>query len=156
MKETLHYEIVINSPVKKVWDTMLGDATYREWTSIFYPGSYFKGDWGEGSKILFLGPNPNGQGEGGMSSRIKTNRKHDFISIEHLGVVSNGKEDTTSDEVKKWTPIFENYTFTKKGEETLLVVDMEMPSTSEAKAMAEMFKGIWPQSLLKLKEICER
>ena len=115
--QKLHFSITINAPKEKVWDTMLGDATYREWTNVFNPGSYFKGDWSEGSKILFLGPDPsdpNGQSEGGMSSRIKTSRKYEFVSIEHLGLVKNDVEDTTSDEVKKWTPPFENYTFIAK------------------------------------------
>ena len=49
-----------------------------------------------------------------MSSRIKTSRKYEFVSIEHLGLVKNDVEDTTSDEVKKWTPPFENYTFIAK------------------------------------------
>ena len=40
---------------------MLADDTYREWTSAFHPGSYYKGDWSEGSKILFLGPGDDGE-----------------------------------------------------------------------------------------------
>jgi uncharacterized protein HemY len=33
---------------------------------------------------------------------------------------------------------------------------MEMPQTAESKAMKEMFEGMWPKALLKLKEICEK
>ena len=156
MKETMHFEIVIQAPVQKVWDKMLGDATYREWTESFHVGSYYKGDWSEGSRMLFLGPDENSNKEGGMVSRIKENRKYEFISIEHLGVVMDGVEDTTSEQVMKWLPAFENYTFTDKGAETLLAIDMEMPDTSEAKMMKEMFEGMWPNALLKLKEICEK
>jgi uncharacterized protein YndB with AHSA1/START domain len=68
--EKLHFEILINAPRERVWDVMLADETYRDWTSAFHPGSYFKGDWSEGSKMLFLGPNEDGS-EGGMVSTIR-------------------------------------------------------------------------------------
>jgi len=148
--EKLHFEITINAPREKVWDTMLTDAPYREWTKPFHEGSYFKGDWSEGSKILFLGPNEDGS-EGGMVSRIAENRKYEFISIEHVGLIANGAEDTTSEEVKKWTPAFENYTFIREDEGTKLIVELD--TNEEYKAM---FEGMWPKALLILKELCEK
>ncbi|MDQ5893468.1 MAG: hypothetical protein QG640_480, partial [Patescibacteria group bacterium] len=30
--QKIHFSIQINAPKEKVWDTMLGEATYREWT----------------------------------------------------------------------------------------------------------------------------
>jgi uncharacterized protein YndB with AHSA1/START domain len=156
MKEKMHFSIIINAPCEKVWDIMLSDVAYRQWTDVFNPGSYFKGSWEEGSRILFLGPNPDGSGEGGMVSCIKESRIHEFVSIEHVGVINNGVEDTTSEEAKKWSSMYENYTFTKKGAETQLDVDIEMPSNPESKAMKEIFEGMWPKALLKLKEICEK
>ncbi len=131
---------------------MLGDTTYREWTESFHAGSYYKGDWSEGSKMLFLGPDETGKKEGGVVSRVKENRKYEFISIEHLGMVMDGIEDTTSEEVKKWTPAFENYTFTEKDGGTEVSVDMEVANDE----FKEMFEGMWPKALLKLKEIAER
>jgi len=149
--QKLHFSIVINAPKEVVWRTMLEDATYREWTATFSPGSYYQGDWSVGSKILFLGPNPDGSGEGGMVARIAENRPYDFVSIEHMGVVSNGVEDTESDEVKKWTPAFENYTFNAVEEGTEVVVDLD--SNDE---WVDMFNEVWPQALAKLKEVAER
>jgi uncharacterized protein YndB with AHSA1/START domain len=148
--EKSHFEITINATPEKVWDTMLTDATYREWTKPFHEGSYFKGDWSEGSKILFLGPDEEGGGEGGMVSLIKENRLYEFISIEHLGMVRNGVEDMTSEEVKKWVPAFENYTFIQDGAETKLSIDVD--TNDEYKAM---FEEIWPKALQRLKELCE-
>jgi uncharacterized protein YndB with AHSA1/START domain len=150
--QKIHFSIHISAPKEKVWDVMLGDATYREWTVSFHPGSYYKGDWSEGSKMLFLGPDETGEKEGGMVSRIKENRKYEFISVEHLGMVMDGVEDTTSEDVKKWTPAFENYTFTEKDGGTEVRVDMEVASDE----FKEMFEGMWPKALLKLKEIAER
>jgi uncharacterized protein YndB with AHSA1/START domain len=66
----LHFSIVIDAPVDRVWKTMLNDDTYRQWTEAFTPGSHYVGEWKPGSKILFLGPDEKGR-MGGMVSRIK-------------------------------------------------------------------------------------
>ena len=146
----LNFSILIDAPISKVWDTMLEDKTYREWTEAFTEGSYYKGDWSKESKILFLGPNPETGKEGGMVSKIKDNKLHEFISIEHLGEVYDGVEDTTSDRVKDWEGALENYTFANKNGKTELVVDLDI--NEEFK---EMFEGMWPKALQKLKSLCE-
>ena len=150
--EKIHVTVFINAPRSKVWDTMLNDATYREWTKPFNPGgSYFKGNWEEGSEIRFLGPDLKSGIEGGMISRIKENRLHEFVSIEHIGIINNGVDDTTSDEVKKWTPAFENYTFTDKDGGTELAIDVD--TNEEYK---DMFMEMWPKALEALKELAEK
>src|SRR5688500_15532037 len=110
----LRKTIFIKAPRNRVWDVMLCDDSYRQWTATFNPGAYYKGDWSQASKFLFLGPNPNGPGEGGMVSRIRENRLHEYISVEHLGIVQNGVEDTESEEAKKWAPGYAHYTFAEK------------------------------------------
>jgi hypothetical protein len=149
--KTLHFSIFINAPKEKVWHAMLDDEPYREWTSAFNPGSYYKGDWSKGSKILFLGPNPETGEEGGMVSRIAENKPYAFISIEHLGIVYNGVEDTTSEEAKKWAPAYENYTFKEKDGVTEVLVDSDVDE-QEAESMNEL----WLAALPKLKEIAEK
>jgi hypothetical protein len=99
-----------------------------------------------------LGPDPEGKEiEGGMYSRIKENRLHEFISIEHLGMIKGGVIDTTSDEVKKWTPAFENYTFVDKDGGTEVLVDIDV-----ADEYATMFQEMWPPALNLLKELSEK
>ena len=147
----LHFSTTIDAPTKKVWDTMLNDATYREWTRPFNAGgSWFEGDWSQGSKILFLGPGEGGE-LGGMVSRINENRPYEYVSIEHLGFIQDGKEDTTSDAVKKWLPAFENYTFNERDGQTEVVVDMDSGEEHQ-----QMFKESWPRALAKLKELAEK
>ena len=148
--EKLHQKIFINAPRARVWDVMLADDTYREWTSAFHPGSYYKGDWSEGSKILFLGP-AEGAGEGGMVSRIRENRRHEFISVEHLGIVQNGVEDTESAAAKAWAPAFENYTFTDSNGGTELAIEMDIQADQK-----ENFETLWADALSRLKTIAER
>ena len=148
--QKLNFKIDINAPKEKVWNTMLEDKTYREWTQAFSPGSHYIGSWDNGSKILFLGPNEQGI-MGGMVSRIKENRKHEYISIEHLGVVQDGKEDTTSDEVKQWAGSLENYTFKDLNGKTELLVDMDINDDYK-----DMFNEMWPKALQKLKQLAEK
>jgi hypothetical protein len=150
--EKRHYEITINAPKETVWDTMLNDETYREWTKPFNPGSYFEGTWEEGSKMLFKGVNEEGELYGGMVSRIAENRPHDFVSIEHVGILNlDGTEDTTSEEVKKWTPAFENYTFEEVSGGTKVSVDIDI-----SEEYAAQFDDMWPKALEKLKVLAEK
>lgn len=151
MRQELHTSIFINAPKEKVWDTMLGKETYEEWTKPFNPTSRFEGDWSEGSKIVFLGTDKDGNNEGGMVSRVAKNIPYEYISIEHLGIVENGVEDTTSEKATSWAPAFENYTFTEKDGGTEVKVDMEI----EEKYKAE-FEEMWPKALQALKELAEK
>ncbi len=148
---TQHYSIHISAPKEKVWDTMLCLDTYPEWTSVFNEGGRYEGSWDQGSKMLFIGPDPETGKEGGMVSRIKENRLYEFISIEHLGIMKNGIEDTTSEEAKKFAPAYENYTFTEQDGVTLVSVDIDV-----APEFADFFQETWPKALLKVKEISEK
>lgn len=146
----LHFETRINAPVEKVFRLMLADKTYRQWTKLFNPTSRFEGSWEKGSKILFLGTDEQGN-EAGMVSRIKDNIPNRFISIEHYGVIADGKEITSGPEVEKWAGGLENYTFEEKNGKTLLSVDTD--TTNEYK---NYFEETWPRALEKINEICEK
>lgn len=143
--------IFINAPKKKVWDIMLGKDTYEEWTKPFNATSRFEGDWSEGSKIIFLGTDENGENEGGMVSKIAKNVPYEYISIEHIGIIEDGVEDTTSEKAKSWAPAFENYTFIEKEGSTKLIIDQDLDEQ-----YTEMFEKMWKKALNKLKEICEK
>src|SRR5690606_13842872 len=92
--ETMHFEVSINAPAEKVYSLMLGENSYKEWTTEFNATSHFKGSWEKGSKILFVGTDEKGT-VGGMVSRIRENIPNKFISIEHLGIL-NGDQEITS------------------------------------------------------------
>jgi len=147
--EKVQYSITINAPKEKVWNTILDDSTYRQWTSIFNPeGSYFEGDWSEGSEMRFLGPNSNGT-VSGMVGRVEKNSPYDFISIRHLGEIINDQVQIWPDD--KSIHSHENYTLKETPEgSTQVLVDLEI--SDEFK---EIFNDIWPKALQKLKEVCE-
>jgi uncharacterized protein YndB with AHSA1/START domain len=150
--QKIRFSIHINASKEKVWNTMLSKETYEQWATAFGPSSSYEGTWEQGSEMRFVGSNDDNKNEvSGMFSRIKENRNYEFISIEHLGFIKNGTIDTTSEEVMKWVPSFENYTFTEINDGTELTVDIDV--NDEYK---QMFDEMWPKALQQLKALTEK
>ncbi len=149
-KEIMHFEINIDAKAEKVYQYMLDDKKYSEWTSVFNPSSHYIGSWEKGSKILFLGTDSDGR-TGGMVSRIKENIPGRFVSIEHYGVIKDGSEIFCGPEVDQWAGALENYTFTGVEGTTLLKIDVDVHVD-----YISYFAATWPEALKKLKEICEK
>jgi hypothetical protein len=148
--EKLFFTILIDASREKVWNIMLSDKTYRQWTAPFHPGSYFVGNWQQGSEIRFLGPGNPGDEPSGMYSRIKESRLHEFVSIEHLGFIVNGIIDTTSAAAKNFSGALENYSLNERGQQTEILIEMD--SIPEYR---EMFQSAWPKALGVLKSLAE-
>ena len=141
----MDFTIDINAPREKVWDVLWSDDTYREWTSVFSPGSRAETDWNEGSRVLFL----NGEGEG-MVSRIAKKKDNEYMSFEHLGEVHKGVEDLETEKIRSWSGAHENYTLKSVDGKTELVVDMDV-----ADEFKDFFTTTFPKALDKLKSIVE-
>lgn len=143
------YQITIHAPREKVWRTLWDDVTYPLWTAAFAEGSTAETDWKEGSKVYF------GDGKGdGMVALIMENRENEYMSIKHIGLLKDGKEDLDSEESKAWGDSYENYTLKEVNEGTHLLVDMtsdRMPAEFQ-----EYFAETWPKALDKLKELAEK
>ncbi len=147
MKKTIHFSTTIDASREIVWDKMLSPEPYKLWTAEFAEGSYYEGSWEKGEKIRFLSP-----AGGGMLAVIAENRPQEFVSIKHLGMVTeDGTEDTGSEAVRAWVPAFENYTLSKVGQATRLDVDIEVTPDFE-----DYMNKTWPKALARLKELCER
>jgi uncharacterized protein YndB with AHSA1/START domain len=147
--EKLRYSVKINAPAPDVWSTMLDDASYREWTSVFNSGSYYEGGWDKGSEIRFLGPDDDGK-LGGMIATVEEYRPHEFISLRYTGQIIDGADDTRSDAAKSFIGAHENYAFREA--DGVTTVDVELDSEDEF--VAE-FNAAWPLALARLKEITE-
>ena len=148
--QKIYHSIKINAPKEKVWHAMLDDAPYREWTSVFAEGSHYEGSWEKGGRITFIGPGEEGK-EQGMASVIEENRPYEYLSIKHIGVITDGAPDTESEEVKKWAGAHENYTFKEADGVTEVSVDMDIEDEYK-----KMFDDLWPKALQKLKAVSER
>ena len=151
--EKLNYKITIDAPREKVWEVLWGDSSYTQWTIFFSPSSNVvnpetsmpETDWKKGSKILFT----DGSGSG-MVAKISDNIPNEYMSFTHLGEIKDGVEDLTSEKVKGWAGAKENYRLKDLGGKTELEVDVDT-----AAEYAEMFKGMWPKALDKVKELSE-
>lgn len=142
----LSYTITINAPREKVWDTMLDDATYREWTTAFMPGSNFEGDWSAGSTMRFLSKDAESGKTSGMIAQVKENRPHEFISLEYSAIMNEDVEQPLPGNG------FENYTFTDAGDGTEVSIDMlNVPDE-----YVSMFDESWPKALESLKALAEK
>lgn len=141
MSQNLHFRIEIDAPADAVWEHMLGDAGYRDWTAAFCEGSYFEGRWESGTDMRFLGPS----GEG-MRAHIDEARRPEYVSIRHLGELRAGQADGASD----WQGVFERYRLQATGGRTLLEVEL----TGVPDAYVEMMDTAWPLALARLQARC--
>lgn len=144
----LHFNILIKAPVNTVYSAML--EKFSEWTAVFSPNSYYIGSWEKGAAIRFLTKDENGSLVG-MVSQIKEHLPEKLVSIEHIGVVEDGKELTEGSAAEVWKGALEIYSFEKTEQGTLVTVTQD---TTES--YVEYFNKTYPEALAKLKEICER
>lgn len=143
MSETLRYQVEIKAPRDRVWEQMLSDAGYRQWTAAFHAGSHFKGEWTTGSDMLFLGPDG-----GGMRARIEKAERPSHVSIQHLGEMSDGKPTSSDD----WTEAFERYWLTEPSTGT---THLRVELTGVPPQYVEMMNKMWPDALALLKSASE-
>ncbi len=141
----LTFSITIDASRERVWHALFNDEPFRKWASEFAAGSYYIGDWSEGSEIRFLV-----EGGDGMVSMIDENRPHEYMSIRHLGYIVKGVEDRDSDEVKSWSPAFENYTLQDADGSTILTV-----VTDTFNDFVDYFNETWPKALKVVKRTAE-
>lgn len=147
--EKLHFMIQINAPAHTVWNTMLDDSTYRDWTRAFREGSHYVGSWAEGSMVRFLAPDESGS-HSGMVASVVTSRPDEFISLEIHGEVSRGIDATTSAHARRFAGAHEDYSFSESDGVTTLVVEVDTDEEFSA-----MFAADWPRALARLAELAE-
>lgn len=143
-----NYKIDINAPVSKVYETMIGKETYKQWTAEFNPTSDFEGSWNKGDKIYFTGEHEGKKG--GMIAEVAENIPNKFISIRHVGMLEGENEITSGPQVEEWAGALENYSFEENNGTTTISIDVD---TNEE--YLDYFDTTWPKALQKLKEISE-
>lgn len=142
---TLHFATRIQATRARVWDTLFERDSYQRWTAAFMAGSTYEGSWEQGARMRFLDPAGNG-----MVAAIAENRRPDFLSIQHLGTLTAGVEDTTSEEVRRWAPAFETYALTEAGTATDLAISVDVPAEYQ-----DLMQEAWPMALAAVKALAE-
>ncbi len=134
----IHLEREFKSSPEHLWEMIVDPDHYRNWTTAFHEGSDFDGQWAKGHKIRFISEDEKGL-QTGMLSMIEDCTYPSFISIKHIGLVMNGIEDYDSEETKRWTPAYENYTLRANGNGgCLFELDQDM-----AEEEVQGFTAMW-------------
>lgn len=145
--QKLHYKKRINASKQKVWDTMLGSESYKQWAKAFSSESQFSGEWKQGSHIRFIDANM-----GGTKAILEEVKPYDRIHAKHVAIIDkDGSEDTESDVAKTWIGVTEKYVLKEVNGITELSIDI----LSHEECVA-MFDDCWPNALELLKGLCEK
>ncbi len=143
----LQFKIDIKADKIKVWKALWDNNSYRDWTSVFFEGSYaVTEDWKEGSKVLFLSPDQNG-----MYGIIEKHIPNEIMAFKHIGNVLNGKEQPVDDETLKWSGAMEIYKLTKGTDSNMLTVEIDVLDDH-----LDFMKTIFPKALDKVKALSEK
>ncbi|MEW7291334.1 hypothetical protein [Aquimarina sp. 2304DJ70-9] len=122
MINRLQFSIDIKAGKTKIWEALWNENSYRDWTSVFFEGSYaITENWKEGSKVLFLSPD-----QSGIYSIIETHIPNKIIIFKHIGNVVKGKEQPIDDETKKWSGAAEIYALTEGTDYNTLTVEIDV------------------------------
>ncbi|MGK6351624.1 SRPBCC family protein [Parapedobacter sp. DT-150] len=137
---TLQFSKEIKAPAQKVWDTLWNPETYLTWTKAFNPedaGGSIQSDWQVGGKTLFL----DSKGSGMVSTIRSKNEPYDVV-FEHLGEVTDGEEDTTSEKVKAWAGSLEEYHLSENNGTTTLTASVQTAPEWEEHMNVAFAKGL--------------
>ena len=141
----LEFSIDIHADMATIWKHLWEDENYRDWSSVFFEGSYVVTDqWKEGSKVHFLGPDQNG-----IYSEIVSHVVNETIEFKHIGNVIKGQEQPIDEATKKWTGATEKYTIQPNSDFNTLRVDIDVMEEH-----LEFMLNTFPRALQKIKENC--
>lgn len=149
-KPNIEKQIVIHAEPQKVWETMLDPEAFKIWCAAFMPGSFYRGEWSEGSIIRFLGADEEGK-EHGMVTKIVEYNPYSLIRAEHIGVVEAGQDRFEGDVFDEWIPSIEEYQYDPAPEGTTLKVRTSVPESHR-----EDFEKSWDEALSILKSLVEQ
>ena len=142
---TIQKAIDIDAPPERVWDVLLDDATYRQWTAEFIAGSYAQTDWQQGSAVRFLDPSGSG-----MLGHIVASRRPELVDVEFDGLVADGKDDTESEHAREYRGSRETYRLTRTSNGTRLDISADM-----GEQFYDDMAAAWDRALAKAKALAE-
>jgi len=142
---TIAQSIEIQAPRERVWDVLLQDDSYRQWTADFSPGSYAETDWQAGSKAVF-----RDESGAGLVGRIVTSERPERLDIEYDGLLVDGRDDVESSDATEMKGAHETYRLTERGDTTVLDIESGM-----SEAHYDGMNEAWVRALRKVKELAE-
>lgn len=145
MTNRLQFSIDIKATKTRIWEALWDETHYRDWTSVFFEGSYAITDnWKEGSIVYFLSPDKSG-----VYSIIETHIPNKIMMFKHIGNVIDGKEQPIDDKTKTWSGATEIYTLTEGIDSITLTVEIDVLDEH-----LDLMRTQFPKALEKIKNNC--
>lgn len=139
----MQFQVEINAPKEKVWNTLWQDETFKQWAGIIDPGTYMTGVLKEGNEVQFISAE-NGYG---ITSLVEKLTPNEFLLLKHSAdTQGSGKEERE----KEWTGGKESYHLAEKDSVTTLTTAFDVPPEME-----EYFKVHYPKALEQVKSLAE-
>lgn len=136
----LVFKTQINATPEKVWDVLFTQDSYRKWSSAMNEGTYFEGNWEEGTIMKFLDPKNNG-----MYNLIYKNIPNKTLKMKHLGWILEGELSP-----QDWEESTVTYHLENNEDGTLLTA--EVISLDE---FVDFFNSKYPKNFELIKKLAE-
>ncbi len=138
----MQFSVEINAPKERIWETLWGDKTFRDWAGIVDPGTYMVGELAEGSVVQF------NSAEGyGVTSTIARLTPKEYILFKHK---ADTKDHGASSREEQWTGGSESYKLTEKNGITTLTLEFDVPAK-----LRRTMEVTYPKALSRIKELSE-
>lgn len=139
----MKFQIEINAPKQRVWDTLWQDETFRQWAGLIDPGTYMTGELKEGGEVQFISAE-NGYG---VTSLVEKLIPGEYLLFRHQADTQNSGEQQRE---KEWTGGKESYELVESSGVTTLIATFDVPPELE-----EYFKDNYPNALSCVKSLSE-
>ncbi|WHF52857.1 SRPBCC domain-containing protein [Chryseobacterium gotjawalense] len=136
----LEFKIQINATPEKVWEVLFTQDAYQKWASAMNEGTYFEGNWEEGSVMKFLDPKNNG-----MYNQVIKNIPNQELSMKHLGWIFDGEVSP-----QDWEDSTISYLLEPYENKTLLI-----GKVNSLDEFVDFFNTKYPKNFEKIKELSE-
>ena len=137
------FSIEIKAPQERVWNTLWGDKTFRNWANIIDEGTYMVGELKEGNEVQFIS-SVSGYG---VTSLIEKFALNEFVSFRQM---ADTKDNGEREREKEWTGGTESYSLVENDDVTTLTVDIDVPP-----GQVEMIKIRFPKALERVRILAE-
>ena len=142
--QKMQFSIKMDASREKVWETIWGDKTLRDWGNIINEGLYMEGVMAERSEVQFI----SSVSGFGVTSVIEKLIPHEYIAFKQVAdTMDSGKQERD----KEWTGGTESYELIEKNNITNLTVKIDVPPGQE-----ETFKVRFPKALERVKILAEK
>lgn len=136
----LEFTKQINATPEKVWEVLFTQDGYRKWSSAMNEGTYFEGNWEQGSIMRFLDPKNNG-----MYNLVEENIPNKVLKMKHLGWILDGELSPQG-----WEDSTVHYLLEPNENGTLLTAQVN--SLDE---FVDFFNTKYPQNFENIKKLSE-